>query len=576
MALKSKSLKKAAKAAKKSGNKEVDQIVAKAPKATHYGLKTAAHTFMPFYAKSAQSFAKQHRDLNNWLRNSSPFRSSPGTVSANERRITSNAKSVLAAFKTDIKKGHLLDFRNTNAAFNKAIGGVMEEGFDDNYDAEMMVGDDSGSSGDVASSEPTNYDALFADMLGNDTYVETQQAATSATLDAIDNATGAMADATIGAAEYSANRITAGVNVAIAHMADYQIQTNEILSEMNNNIASLVEQNNANYEFQSQTLEFFHKTEDSLNQLIELTKYSVGKSEDKYGGRDREDPYDFLAGGKFDFKKFSNNLWHNSQFGQLIGMTVGQLNPLLKFFGIDLSSKFGNSLGFADTMEFNPVKDFYEKSPLKKVIERVDEDLQTSMRVLFDKLATGKMHTGIDWADDLLNSLAQMGVFGDAKLSKISRARGREFDNKKIGHLTEATVGVIETVIPDYLSRMELNLRDIATGLRDGSIASSFEILNPEAVENAREKRKNELQREKEMLMYGEYKTEKYKAPKSNQGGVSDEQFNKLIALLEKNMSSGGTSGGNGSSSVFASGNTTTSGIILPVANLSKSTRMDV
>lgn len=558
MALKSKSLKKAAKAAKKSGNKKVDQIVANAPKATHYGLKTAAHTFMPFYAKSAQSFAKQHRDLTNWLRNSSPFRSSPGTVSANERRITNNAKSVLAAFKTDLKKGHLLDFRNTNAAFNKAIGGVMEEGFDDNYDAEMMVGDDSGSSGDTASAEPTNYDALFSDMLGNDTYVETQQAATSATLDAIDNATGAMADATIGAAEYSANRITAGVNVAIAHMADYQIQTNEILSEMNNNIASLVEQNNANYEFQSQTLEFFHKTEDSLNQLIELTKYSVGKSEDKYGGRDREDPYDFLAGGKFDFKKFSNNLWHNSQFGQLIGMMVGQWNPILQFFGIDLSSKFGNSLGFADTMEFNPIKDFYEKSPLKRIIDRVDEDLQTTTRVLFDKLATGKVQTGIGWFDDILSSFAQMGGFGEAKLSKISRVRGREFDNKKIGHLTEATVGIIETVIPDYLSRMELNLRDIATGLRDGSIASSFEILNPEAVENAREKRKNELQREKEMLMYGEYRTEKYKAPKSNQGGVSDEQFNKLIALLESNIAGGKGTGSPyspGKSSVPSSGN---------------------
>ena len=186
MALKSKALKKASKAASKGskGNKQIERVIAKAPKATKYGLKAAANTFVPFYSKTAQSFAKQHRDLINWVRNSSPFKSGQGNVPSGERRITNNAKTVLAAFKTDIKKGHLLDFRNTNAAFNKAIGGITEEGFDDNYDAEMMVNDSFGESsdGDTSSQGPMDYDAMFSDMLGNDTYVETQQAATSATL----------------------------------------------------------------------------------------------------------------------------------------------------------------------------------------------------------------------------------------------------------------------------------------------------------------------------------------------------------------------------------------------------------
>ena len=220
MALKSKALKKASKAASKGskGNKQIERVIAKAPKATKYGLKAAANTFVPFYSKTAQSFAKQHRDLINWVRNSSPFKIGQGNVPSGERRITNNAKTVLAAFKTDIKKGHLLDFRNTNAAFNKAIGGITEEGFDDNYDAEMMVNDSfDESSDDTSNRGPANYDALIDGLLDGDTFTATQQASTSATLDSIDNATGSITNATIGAAEYSANRITAGFNIAVSH-----------------------------------------------------------------------------------------------------------------------------------------------------------------------------------------------------------------------------------------------------------------------------------------------------------------------------------------------------------------------
>lgn len=484
MALKSKALKKASKAASKGskGNKQIERVIAKTPKATKYGLKAAANTFVPFYSKTAQSFAKQHRDLTNWVRNSSPFKSGQGNVPSGERRITNNAKTVLAAFKTDIKKGHLLDFRNTNAAFNKAIGGITEEGFDDNYDAEMMVNDsfDESSDGDTSNRGPANYDALIDGLLDGDTFTATQQASTSATLESIDNATGTMADVTVGAAEYASNRITASVNIAVSHLAEQQIQTNEILTSINSNIASIVEHNNATADFQSQTLDFFQKTESSLNQLVELAKYTAGKEDERYRG-DYEDPYDFLAGGKFDIKKFGANLWKNSQLGQLGQAAIGQLNPLLKLFGIDIADKLVDPMFKKDSIEFNPVKHYFERSPIKRIIDNWNENIMTSAKMFFHRLATGKVQTGNGMFDDILDMLSQTGVFGNARYGRIKGIYSNGYDTKEMAHLTEATVKTIENVIPDYLSGIEGYLRNIYEGIYDGSMASTFEILNPEA-----------------------------------------------------------------------------------------------
>ena len=483
MALKSKALKKASKAASKGskGNKQIERVIAKAPKATKYGLKAAANTFVPFYSKTAQSFAKQHRDLINWVRNSSPFKIGQGNVPSGERRITNNAKTVLAAFKTDIKKGHLLDFRNTNAAFNKAIGGITEEGFDDNYDAEMMVNDSfDESSDDTSNRGPANYDALIDGLLDGDTFTATQQASTSATLDSIDNATGSITNATIGAAEYSSNRITAGVNIAVSHLAEQQIQTNEILTSINSNIASIVEHNNATADFQSQTLDFFQKTESSLNQLVELAKYTAGK-EDKRYREDYEDPYDFLAGGKFDIKKFGANLWKNSQLGQMGQVVIGQLNPLLKLFGIDIADKLVDPMFKKDSIEFNPVKHYFERSPIKRIIDNWNENILTSTKMFFHRLATGKVQTGNGVFDDILDMFSQTGVFGNARYGRIKGIYSNGYDTKEMAHLTEATVKTIENVIPDYLSGIEGYLRNIYEGIYDGSMASTFEILNPEA-----------------------------------------------------------------------------------------------
>ena len=147
----------------------------------------------------------------------------------------------------------------------------------------MMVNDSfDESSDDTSNRGPANYDALIDGLLDGDTFTATQQASTSATLDSIDNATGSITNATIGAAEYSSNRITAGVNIAVSHLAEQQIQTNEILTSINSNIASIVEHNNATADFQSQTLDFFQKTESSLNQLVELAKYTAGKEDKRY------------------------------------------------------------------------------------------------------------------------------------------------------------------------------------------------------------------------------------------------------------------------------------------------------
>lgn len=561
MALKSKALKKASKAAKTGakGNRQVDRVVANAPKATKYGLKAAANTFVPFYSKTAQSFAKQHRDLKNWVRNSSPFRSSQGSVPANERRITNNAKTVLAAFKTDIKKGHLLDFRNTNAAFNKAIGGITEEGFDDNYDAEMMGNDAFGESSDsnVSNQGPADYDAMFSELLGNDTFIDTQQAATSATLDSIDNATGAVTDAVVGAADYTSNRITAGVNVAISHLAEYQVQTNEILTDMNNNLASLVELNNYASDFHNQALDFFQKTESSLNQLVELTKYSVGKTDERYRDRD-EDPYDFLAGGKFDIKKYGKMLW-NSQAGTLVQGVIGQMNPILKLFGIDIGDKV-SSLYRADEFEFKPIEHYYEKSPLKRIFDAINENTTSSIKMFFHRLAKGQFSTGIGWIDDLLRTFAQSGAFGKAQYGNVKNAYVKGYDNKNMAHLTEATVKTIENVIPDYLSGIEGYLRNIYEGIYDGSMASTFEFLNPEASVNGR--REKEIEAEINRIKYGSRSQDKSK--REEMYAPINTRLDTIIDILNNGVSltastaSGGFVGGTGTST-SAGGKTNTS-----------------
>ena len=484
--LKSRSLRSASKKSNAKNRKaqqkqkSVEDVVQSARKPTNYALKTAL-TFAPVTTKSIQSFAAQQRSINNWLKNSSPFRSTPGgTISAQERRITMNARSILGAMKTDIKKGHLLDFRNTNAALERALSGVSEEGFDSNYDAELDLNSNSdmGSSSYADSTDNIDIGALAASLLDGDTFMGVQEATTSATLEEIDNAAMMTTNAVMESAEYSSNRIVAGTNVAMSHMMQYQSQTNEILGNINENMVSLVNQMNSTTEFQEQTMSFYQNTEDTLNKMLELMKYTASYKEEDYSS-EKEDKYDFLAGGHIDFKKLGNNIMEKSMLGMYTQMMVSSAAPVLSLFGIKVPDKLTGGFGGGD-LKFNPIYEAIKKSPFMSVVNNINNQSVAALETIVDRINSKQFTTGIENLDAILGSVADLGVLQrENKFSFGGISRGET--DKGIAHLTGATIDTIERYIPEYLANIEHDINTIAVGLRDGSIASSFQYLNPDA-----------------------------------------------------------------------------------------------
>lgn len=435
-----------------------DEITKNAKRAKTYAYNRASE-YAPNIVNTVSSLHKDLRDIHQWLKNSSPFRSSPGNVPATERKIGSYGKILLGSLKDDVTHGRLLTFAATNANLEKILGGLGDAEFDDTYDA---VVDNYEESSGYKSKEID--DALNV-LLGNVTEVEA--ATTEATIEAVGNAANAMMETSVRASEYVAKTVVSGHNIATSHMLEVQSKTNTHLQEISNKLETILESNAKTVSFQEQTFEFYSKTEATLNQLLDVTKAQYDSMSEWQLSKFKED-YDFTRNG-FDFSKYRKYLWDKSLAGQMIQFTLGEYAPILKFLGINVpDSAFGGG-----DIRIDPVKGLLNNTVISRQVVKFDKIFGVKLREMFNQLAEGKFTTGNESVDSLIELGRQFGLFGERQKGiKLIDRDIFSSDLKNKAPITVKTLRAVEEFIPDYLSRIQADVNIIADGLVNGSFTS--------------------------------------------------------------------------------------------------------
>ena len=442
-----------------SKSNSADEIAKNAKRAKTYAYNRASE-YAPNIVNTVSSLHKDLRNIHQWLKNSSPFRSSPGNVPATERKIGSYGKILLGSLKDDVTHGRLLTFAATNANLEKILGGIGDAEFDDTYDAVVDNYEESSGGNNKEIDDALNV------LLGNVTEVEA--ATTEATIEAVGNAANAMMETNVRASEYVAKTIVSGHNIATSHMMEVQSRTNTHLQEISNKLETILESNAKTVSFQEQTFEFYSKTEATLNKLLDITKAQYDRMDKWQFSNSGEEEYDFTRNG-FDFSKYRKYLWNKSLAGQMIQFTMGEYAPILKFLGINVpDSAFGGG-----DIRIDPVKGLLNNTVISRQAVKFDKIFNVKLREMFNKLADGSYSTGNETIDSFIEIGRMLNLFGEGQ--KGVKFIGRDkysFDLKKEAPITAKTLRVVEDFIPDYLSRIQADVDTIAEGLVNGSFTS--------------------------------------------------------------------------------------------------------
>ena len=422
----------------------------------------AAYTYMPYVANTVANFRQTIGDIDAWLRSSTPFRKSSGGrgVSPTERRISSIGSTLFEGLKKDVKEKRFVGFKHLNESIEELINGMHETGFDDNYDAEA----------DDSDNYDSNVSAGSFDGLDADTYIEGQAVNAQVTVDAMSMATDALTNAQFSASDYSAKRIVAGTNSAISHVLKYQAASADILNTINQNLGSIIDQNSKIDSFHSQALDFFERTETTLNEMIDLMREQAdpveARSMQSYGKNDTDS--DFITGG-FDPGKYIKHVWNNSSVGMGAQMALSSIAPYLKAVGIDVS-KLITSVGTGPAEAVSPLKSLFEKTPLFRQLENINTQVEDLTRILFQRLNNNENFTNNDDLNKILRMMASVGLFGGDSV-KRGNAGSLRLDNydKGVARVTGKTLKSIEMVIPNYLSNIENDINALLTGFSSGA-----------------------------------------------------------------------------------------------------------
>ena len=428
----------------------------------HYNaVKEFAGEQAPFLAGTIKSFSQSMSDINKWVKTSTPFRKNAG-VTPDEKKLVNIANGMFKATIQDFKEGNLITFTNLNNKISDLMGGMGEHDFDDTYDAEY---DDY--------EEPSDYSGGGFD---SDLYMQGTAISAQVTVDAVSNATDIISNAQIKASDYGASKVISGTNVAISRVLKYQATQLGLVNTLNNNMQSLVEMASRQESYQREALQFFQRTEDNLNDIIEIMREQADPAEarrnSKYSYSRRGDEYNFLENG-FDIKKYAKSIWNNSMLGFGAKEKLAELAPYLALFGFDVSALTEGAMsGMSGGWDgFKPLVQAFNLTPMAKQLSSLNKSAEDLTKIFFHKLSSGEVKTGITNVDDILTEAARYGLFGNQTLGKSGYVSLSNYD-KGVQKITGKTLKAIEMVIPTYLSNIE---NDIAT-LVEGFSTGQFEI----------------------------------------------------------------------------------------------------
>ena len=453
-------------------------------------VSDSAYTYAPYVANTFANFRQTIGDIDAWLRTSTPFRKSSGGRGSSpfERRLNVMGNTLFEGLKKDVKEKRFVGFKHLNESIEDMISGMHETGFDDKYDAENT--DEFGDYGDSSNISSGSFDGL-----DTDTYIEGQAVSAQVTVDAMSMATDALSNAQFSASDYSAKRIVAGTNSAIAHVLKSQAASADILNAINQNLGSLVEQNSRVDAFHSQALSFFENTESKLNEMLDLMREQVDPVESRANAKYSFDDSDFLSGG-FDPGKLAKNVWEKSLLGMLAKQQLTDVQPYLALFGIDVSKITG-----AETEPISsvaPIKDLFKKTPIFRQLMNLNDQMEAYTKMLFHRLNDNETFSNNKILNEIISFGSQWGLFGGSKFKsgKTGYLNLGNYD-KGVARLTGKTLKSIEMVIPDYLSNIESDINALLTGFSTGHF-----VIGTYKDKTQSQKSEEQLWDERENLQY--------------------------------------------------------------------------
>ena len=245
--------KNATKVTKSSSKSSGNSWFKNATKAVGYSAFEVVKESNPFIAGTVGNTMNAFSDLKTWVRNSTPFKASSGG-SSQEKKLYKNVSNLVKAGFDDIKSGHL-DFAGLNETVGKMLGNVTE-------DLEPWA-DDNG--------EISSFD--FDAGLTNDTFLSGVEVQAKATVGAIEQSTNIIARTQAQGLDTLAKRNQVNSLIMTSKITEQLITSNKYMDAMNNNLATLVQQNNDFTDFRNTQLRFMENTEQGINDIREvLTK----------------------------------------------------------------------------------------------------------------------------------------------------------------------------------------------------------------------------------------------------------------------------------------------------------------
>lgn len=388
---------------------------------------------MPFVVGTVTKSINAFNDLRNWVKNSTPFRSSPGGNSQ-EKKFYKVASNLVKSGFNDIKTGKLA-FDGLNGEIGKLLEGATGgDEFDDWGDSDNSF----------------DYDAA----LNNDTYLSGVEITAKANVDAIGQSTDIIASTTAKGLDVLAKRNQLNSVIMTSKLAEQLMTGNKITNAINTNLMSIVEQNNEASAFREQQQRFMENTEQNLNDIKEIlnnmadmTSRMVPKERNRNYGSGK---IDFLSGG-FDIKEYGRHILENSLVGTFAQIALPMAAPYLSLLGFDTSGI--ESFGMGGGIKINPLAEVLKRTRGFKNLSKMSSSMENYAKMFFANLGS---------RNDLLGVAATfLGLGTDNPVSFRSRPAMSRYD-KGIARWDGKDQRALREVIPGYLSKIEANTSILA------------------------------------------------------------------------------------------------------------------
>lgn len=392
---------------------------------------------MPFIVGTVTNTINAIGDLRNWVKTSTPFRSSPGG-NTQEKKAYKVASNLVKAGFNDIKTGKLA-FDGLNTEIGKLLEGATGgDSFDDWGDNESAF----------------DFDA----SLTNDTYLSGVEINTKANVEAIGQSTDILANTTAKGLDLLAKRNQVNSVIMTSRLAEQLIQGNRITTAINNNLMSLVEQNNEASSFRQQQQQFMENTEQNLNDIKEIlnnmadmTSQMVPKERNRYGSS----KVDFISGG-FNIKEYGKHILNDSLLGTFAQLILPSAAPFLSLLGFDTSGI--ETFGMGGGLKINPLAEIMKRTKTVKDLSKFSSRLENYTKMFLSNLNARNDMLGV------VSTFLGLGIDNPVTFRDRPSMGSMKY-GEGIARWEMKDQRTLREVIPGYLSKIEANTSILAQNI---------------------------------------------------------------------------------------------------------------